>query len=45
MYRVSFIDARDGYPNQKLLEADTIQDIYDYMSTLGHTVTSIERVH
>jgi len=43
-YRVYFIDARDGYPNQKLLEVDCVDDIYGYMAHLGHTVTKVEEV-
>lgn len=43
-YRVHFIDARDGYPNQKLLEVERVDDIYRYMASLGHTVTEVCRV-
>ena len=44
IYRVYFIDARDGFPNQKLLEADHVDNIYNYMEYLGHTVTKVEEV-
>jgi hypothetical protein len=42
-YRVYFID-RHGYNNKKLLEADTITDVCNYMSELGYEVTSIEAI-
>ena len=41
-YSVHFIDCRDGYPNHKLLEADSVQSVYVYMQSLGHTVVSVE---
>lgn len=44
IYRVYFVDSRDGYPNQKLLDAVCVDDIYDYMNHLGHTVTNVEEV-
>ena len=43
-YRVSFIDARDGYPNQKLLEAECLDDIISYMETMGHKITGVAEV-
>lgn len=42
-YRVYFIDHR-GYYNQKLLEADSVQDIYDYMFELGYIINKLEEV-
>lgn len=36
-YQVDFIDSRDGYPNQKLIEAESVEDIIHYMTELGHT--------
>ena len=41
-YRVSFLDVRDGCPNQKILVAPCVDDIYVYMHGLGHYVTKIE---
>ena len=41
-YSVHFIDGRDGYPNHKLLVANSEQDIYAYMHNLGHTVITVE---
>ena len=37
LYKVDFIDSRDGYPNQKLIEAESVEDIICYMTELGHT--------
>ena len=37
LYKVDFIDSRDGYPNQKLIEAESVEDIIRYMTELGHT--------
>ena len=42
-YRVYFVD-HNGYYNQKLLEADDITDIYDYMLALGYIADKIEEV-
>lgn len=42
MYRVYFIDKRDGLPNEKLLKANCIEDIYTYMN--GHKIIHIEEV-
>lgn len=41
-YRVHFVD--DYGVNQKLLEARSLQDIYDYMSDCGYTIVKIEEV-
>lgn len=41
-YRVTFVDANHGGYNQKLLEADCVEDIYAYMDELGHEVISVE---
>lgn len=41
-YRVFFIDANDGYANQKLIEADNEQKVYDYVTNYGHDVIDIE---
>ena len=43
LYCVDFIDSNDGFPNQKLLEAPSEQEIYKYMGFLGHAITKIER--
>lgn len=43
-YQVHFIDARDNCPNQKMLEADCVDDIYDYMHKQGHYVLKIIEV-
>lgn len=43
LYQVDFIDGRDGYPNQKLIEAASVEDIIAYMTDLGHTNLVIER--
>lgn len=42
LYSVHYIDHKDGLYNHKLLEADNIEDIYEYMESLGHKITSIE---
>lgn len=41
-YSVHFIDARDGYPNHKLLEAPNEETVRDYMQSLGHEITKLE---
>lgn len=42
LYSVHFIDHKNGGYNHKLLEAENIGDIYEYMTSLGHEITSIE---
>lgn len=42
MYRAYFIDVRDGYHNQKILESPNEDAVRDYMEDLGHVVTKIE---
>lgn len=42
-YRVYFID-HQGYYNQKLLEADSVQDVCDYMFNLGYIIDKMEEV-
>lgn len=42
-YRVYFVD-HNGCYNQKLLEADDIKDIHNYMFTLGYIANKIEEV-
>lgn len=43
-YDVYFTDAKDGYPNHKILEADAPQDIHEYMTSLGHTDIKIKEI-
>ena len=40
-YSVHFIDCKDGLPNHKLLEANSMNDVQQYMEELGHAVVSI----
>ena len=40
-YRVHFIDARHNVPNVKLLEADCVGDVFDYMPELGYKILHI----
>jgi hypothetical protein len=42
LYSVHFIDCNDGYPNHKLLEAASAEEVRSYMDHLGHTITEIE---
>ena len=42
-YRVFFVD-HQGYHNQKLLEADNVQDVYEYMFDLGYIIDKMEVV-
>lgn len=42
LYSVHFIDRNDGYPNHKLLEATSVEEVRAYMGNLGHTITEIE---
>lgn len=41
LYSVHYID-HNGLYNHKLLEADNIGDIYEYMASLGYEITTIE---
>ena len=43
IYRVYFVD-HYGYYNQKLLQAGSIQDVCDYMHSIGYTTDNIEEV-
>ena len=43
LYKVDFIDVRDGYPNQKLIEAESVEDIICFMTDLGHTNVVVEK--
>ena len=36
-YSVYFTDCRNGYHNHKLVEAECAEDVYEYMTALGHT--------
>ncbi len=42
LYSVHFIDCKDGYSNHKLLEAQSAQEVCDYMESLGHTIIKCE---
>lgn len=42
-YRVYFVD-HQGYHNQKLLEADSVQDVCNYMFNLGYIIDKMEEV-
>ena len=42
-YRVFFVD-HHGYHNQKLLEADSVQDVCEYMHDLGYVIDKMEEV-
>ncbi len=42
-YRVYFID-HQGYYNQKLLEADSVQAACEYMFNLGYIIDKMEEV-
>ena len=41
-FSVRFVDARNGYYNHKLLEAESAEDVLSYMKSLGHTVVELE---
>ena len=41
-YRVYFLDAKDNCQNEKLVVAECVNDIYEYMHGLGHYVLRIE---
>ena len=41
-YRVYFIDGRDGLPNVKMLEAESVDVITSYMLACGHEIEEIE---
>lgn len=41
-YSVRFIDACNGGYNHKLLEADSLGDVLEYMEHLGHVVVECE---
>lgn len=40
-FDVHFIDAKDGCGNHKILQANSAQDIQEYMAELGHTQVKI----
>lgn len=42
-YRVYFFD-KQGYYNSKLLEADNVQDVCNYMFDLGYIIDKMEEV-
>lgn len=42
-YRVNFID-HNGHINQKLLEADSLCAVYDYMFRLGYIGIHVQEV-
>ena len=41
-YKVDFIDVRDGYPNKKIFEAQSADDVLHHMLDLGHTDIVVE---
>ena len=43
-YRVYFVDHM-GYHNQKLLEADSVKDVCEYMFSLGYIIDNMEEVN
>jgi len=43
-YSVRFIDSRDGYPNHKLIEAESSTAAILYMLELGHEPYEISEV-
>lgn len=43
-YRVYFIDGRDGLPNVKMLEAESVDAVISYMNACGHEIEEIEIV-
>lgn len=41
-YRVHYMDTRYQVPNVKLLEADCVNDVMEYMADIGLEVLQIE---
>lgn len=41
-YDVAFINCRDGGLDKKILMANSIADIVEYMENLGHTVMEVK---